>query len=87
MFNEIVSSKMSVRDIEEQIRNRKSSNKENRVSTTLETTLDKKTKNEIATLYQSDISISMSKEGSGKLSFKFDSPQDMERLVKLLLKK
>jgi hypothetical protein len=74
---------MSVRDIEEQIRNRKSSNKENKGSSTLAI----KTKNEIATLYQSDISISMSKEGSGKLSFKFDSPQDMERLVKLLLKK
>jgi ParB family chromosome partitioning protein len=83
MYKEIVSAKMSVRDIEEQIRNRKASNKENRVSSTL----DKKTKNEIATLYQSDISISMSKQGSGKLSFKFDSPQDMERLVKLLLKK
>lgn len=83
MYKKIVSSEMSVRDIEEQIRNRKSSNKENKGSSTLAI----KTKNEIATLYQSDISISMSKEGSGKLSFKFDSPQDMERLVKLLLKK
>ena len=43
MYKEIVSSEMSVRDIEQQIRNRKSSNKENRVSSTLA----KKTKNEI----------------------------------------
>ena len=83
MFKEIVSSGLSVRDIEEHVKTKKSSKKGNRVPSSI----DKKTKNEIAALYQSDISISMSKEGSGRLSFKFDSPQDMERLVKLLLNK
>jgi len=83
MFKEIVSSGLSVRDIEEHVKTKNYSKKGNRVPSSL----DKKTKNEIAALYQSDISISMSKEGSGRLSFKFDSPQDMERLVKLLLNK
>ena len=83
MYKEIVDSELSVRDVEGHVRDKKYTKKENNVRPSI----DKETKNEIGALYQSDISISLSKDGSGKLSFKFDSPQDMERLVKLLLNK
>ena len=83
MFQEIINSELSVRDIENNIRIKKSNYNPQRSTTNLE----RNTKNEIITFYDSDISISMGNNGSGKLSFKFDSQKDLDRLVKLLLNK
>ena len=83
LFKEIVSTELSVRDIEQNIRIRKGSNKSN----TDKVHLERKTKTEIVSLYDSDISISNGTKGSGKLSFKFESQEDLDRLVKLLLNK
>jgi ParB family chromosome partitioning protein len=83
LFKEIVSTELSVRDIEQNIRVRKGSTQPN----TDKSSLERKTKTEIVSLYDSDISISNGTSGSGKLSFKFESQEDLDRLVKLLLNK
>lgn len=83
MYKEIINNELSVRDIESNIRNKKS-NVPSRRNTL---NFDRKTKTEIISFYDSDISISSNSNGSGKLSFKFDSQEDLDRLVKLLLNK
>ena len=83
MYKEIINNEMSVRDIESNVRNKKS-NVQSRRNTL---NFDRKTKTEIISFYDSDISISSNSNGSGKLSFKFDSQEDLDRLVKLLLNK
>ena len=83
LFQEIITDQLSVRDIENNIRIKKSDN--NSRSNTL--SLERSTKTEIISFYDSDISISSNQNGSGKLSFKFDSQEDLDRLVKLLLNK
>ena len=83
MYNEIINNELSVRDIESNVRNKKS-NVPSRRNTL---NFDRKTKTEIISFYDSDISISSNLNGSGKLSFKFDSQEDLDRLVKLLLNK
>jgi ParB family chromosome partitioning protein len=83
LFKEILSTELSVRDIEQNIRIRKGSNNPD----TVKAHLERKTKTEIVALYDSDISISNGTNGSGKLSFKFESQEDLDRLVKLLLNK
>ena len=83
MYNEIINNELSVRDIESNVRNKKS-NVPSRRNTL---NFDRKTKTEIISFYDSDISISSNPNGSGKLSFKFDSQEDLDRLVKLLLNK
>ena len=83
MYKEIINNELSVRDIESNVRNKKSNvpSRRNTLS------FDRKTKTEIISFYDSDISISSNPNGSGKLSFKFDSQEDLDRLVKLLLNK
>lgn len=83
MYKEIINNELSVRDIESNVRNKKS-NAPSRRNTL---NFDRKTKSEIISFYDSDISISSNPNGSGKLSFKFDSQEDLDRLVKLLLNK
>ena len=83
MYEEIINNELSVRDIESNVRNKKS-NAPSRRNTL---NFDRKTKTEIISFYDSDISISSNPNGSGKLSFKFDSQEDLDRLVKLLLNK
>ena len=83
MYKEIINNELSVRDIESNVRNKKS-NVPSRRNTL---NFDRKTKTEIISFYDSDISISLNPNGSGKLSFKFDSQEDLDRLVKLLLNK
>lgn len=83
MYKEIINNELSVRDIESNVRNKKS-NVPSRRNTL---NFDRKTKTEIISFYDSDISISSNSNGSGKLSFKFDSQEDLDRLVKLLLNK
>jgi ParB family chromosome partitioning protein len=83
MYKEIINKELSVRDIESNVRNKKS-NAPSRRNTL---NFDRKTKTEIISFYDSDISISSNPNGSGKLSFKFDSQEDLDRLVKLLLNK
>ena len=83
MYEEIINNELSVRDIESNVRNKKS-NAPSRKNTL---NFDRKTKTEIISFYDSDISISSNPNGSGKLSFKFDSREDLDRLVKLLLNK
>lgn len=83
MYKEIINNELSVRDIESNVRNKKS-NAPSRRNTL---NFDRKTKSEIISFYDSDISISSNSNGSGKLSFKFDSQEDLDRLVKLLLNK
>ncbi len=83
MYKEIINNELSVRDIESNVRNKKS-NAPSRRNTL---NFDRKTKTEIISFYDSDISISSNPNGSGKLSFKFDSQDDLDRLVKLLLNK
>ncbi|MGB1728995.1 MAG: ParB/RepB/Spo0J family partition protein [Crocinitomicaceae bacterium] len=83
MYKEIIKNELSVRDIESNVRNKKS-NVPSRRNTL---NFDRKTKTEIISFYDSDISISSNPNGSGKLSFKFDSQEDLDRLVKLLLNK
>ena len=83
MYKEIINDELSVRDIESNVRNKKS-NAPSRRNTL---NFDRKTKSEIISFYDSDISISSNSNGSGKLSFKFDSQEDLDRLVKLLLNK
>ncbi len=83
MYKEIINNELSVRDIESNVRNKKS-NAPSRRNTL---NFDRKTKTEIISFYDSDISISSNPNGSGKLSFKFDSQEDLDRLVKLLLNK
>ena len=83
MYQEIVKTELSVRDIENNIRLKKSNN----TSRSRTLNIDRKTKTEIISFYDSDISISENQNGSGKLSFKFDTQEDLDRLVKLLLNK
>ena len=83
MYKEIINNELSVRDIESNVRNKKS----NVTSRRNTLNFDRKTKTEIISFYDSDISISSNPNGSGKLSFKFDSKEDLDRLVKLLLNK
>ena len=83
LYNEIISNELSVRDIESNVRNKKSNVPFRRNTLNF----DRKTKTEIISFYDSDISISSNSNGSGKLSFKFDSQEDLDRLVKLLLNK
>ncbi|MGB1646902.1 MAG: ParB/RepB/Spo0J family partition protein [Crocinitomicaceae bacterium] len=83
MYKEIINNELSVRDIESNVRNKKG-NAPSRRNTL---NFDRKTKTEIISFYDSDISISSNPNGSGKLSFKFDSQEDLDRLVKLLLNK
>ena len=83
MYNEIINNELSVRDIESNVRNKKSNVPYRRNTLNF----DRKTKTEIISFYDSDISISSNLNGSGKLSFKFDSQEDLDRLVKLLLNK
>ena len=83
MYKEIINNQLSVRDIESNVRNKKS----NVPSRRNILNFDRKTKTEIISFYDSDISISSNPNGSGKLSFKFDSQEDLDRLVKLLLNK
>ncbi len=83
MYKEIINNELSVRDIESNVRNKKS----NAPSRRNALNFDRKTKTEIISFYDSDISISSNPNGSGKLSFKFDSQEDLDRLVKLLLNK
>ena len=83
MYKEIINNELSVRDIESNVRNKKSNTPSRRNTLNF----DRKTKTEIISFYDSDISISSNPNGSGKLSFKFDSQEDLDRLVKLLLNK
>ena len=83
MYKEIINNELSVRDIESNVRNKKSNVPYRRNTLNF----DRKTKTEIISFYDSDISISSNPNGSGKLSFKFDSQEDLDRLVKLLLNK
>lgn len=83
MYKEIINNELSVRDIESNVRIKKS-NAPSRKNTL---SFDRKTKTEIISFYDSDISISSNPNGSGKLSFKFDSQEDLDRLLKLLLNK
>lgn len=83
MYQEIIKNELSVRDIESNVRIKKS----NATSRSNTINLDRKTKTEIISFYDSDIFISSNPNGSGKLSFKFDSQEDLDRLVKLLLNK
>ena len=83
MYQEILNAELSVRDTESNVRTKKSIDTSKRKAINF----DRKTKTEIVSFYDSDISISSNKNGSGKLSFKFDSKEDLDRLVKLLLNK
>ncbi len=83
MYQEIIKNELSVRDIESNVRIKKS----NATSRSNTINLDRKTKTEIISFYDSDISISSNQSGSGKLSFTYDSQEDLDRLVKLLLNK
>lgn len=83
MYQEIINNELSVRDIESNVRIKKS----NSTSRSNTINLDRKTKTEIISFYDSDISISSKQSGSGKLSFTYDSQEDLDRLVKLLLNK
>ena len=83
MYQEIINSELSVRDIETSVRTKKNSGTPNRKAMDF----DRKTKSEIISFYDSDVSISSNQNGAGKLSFKFESKEDLDRLVKLLLNK
>ncbi|MDA9161160.1 ParB/RepB/Spo0J family partition protein [Crocinitomicaceae bacterium] len=83
MYQEIINSELSVRDIETSIRTKKNRGTPNRKAMDF----DRKTKSEIISFYDSDVSISSNQNGAGKLSFKFESKEDLDRLVKLLLNK
>jgi ParB family chromosome partitioning protein len=83
LFKEIVNTELSVRDIEQNIRIRKG--RTSLISDQVK--IERKTKTEIISFYDSEISISSGPYGKGKLSFKFESQEDLDRLVKLLLNK
>lgn len=83
MYQEILNAELSVRDTESNVRTKKSNDTPKRKAINF----DRKTKTEIVSFYDSDISISSNQNGSGKLSFKFDSKEDLDRLIKLLLNK
>ncbi len=83
MYQEIINSELSVREIETSIRTKKNSGTSGRKAISF----DRKTKSEIISFYDSDVSISSNQNGAGKLSFKFESKEDLDRLVKLLLNK
>ena len=83
MYQEIINSELSVREIETSIRTKKNSGTSGRKAISF----DRKTKSEIISFYDSDVSISSNQNGAGKLSFKFESKEDLDRLIKLLLNK
>ena len=83
MYQEIINSELSVREIETSIRTKKNSGTSGRKAISF----DRKTKSEIISFYDSDVSISSNQNGAAKLSFKFESKEDLDRLVKLLLNK
>lgn len=81
-FRAILADKLSVRAVEERVKNEKSkSTNTSKVHPALET------KKDLSKYYDTPIKISQSANGSGKILMNFSSEEEFQRLIKLLLNK
>jgi ParB family chromosome partitioning protein len=78
-FRAIIADKLSVRAVEEKVKNEKS--KSTKAHPAVET------KKDLSKYYDTPIKISQSANGSGKILMNFSSEEEFQRLIKLLLNK
>ena len=81
-FRAIIADKLSVRAVEEKVKNEKSkSTNISKANPAVET------KKDLSKYYDTPIKISQSANGSGKILMNFSSEEEFQRLIKLLLNK
>lgn len=81
-FRAIIADKLSVRAVEERVKNEKSKS-----TNTSKAHPAVETKKDLSKYYDTPIKISQSANGSGKILMNFSSEEEFQRLIKLLLNK
>jgi ParB family chromosome partitioning protein len=81
-FRAIIADKLSVRAVEEKVKNEKSKS-----TNTSKAHPAVETKKDLSKYYDTPIKISQSANGSGKILMNFSSEEEFQRLIKLLLNK
>tara|TARA_Y100001978_G_scaffold18662_1_gene14414 strand:- start:3883 stop:4758 length:876 start_codon:yes stop_codon:yes gene_type:complete len=82
-YKDILENKLSVRAIEEKVKERKPATR----SSTKQEPISAETKAALTSYYSTPIKIYQNKNGAGKIHLNFESEDELQRLVKLLLNK
>ena len=82
-YKDILDHKLSVRAIEEKVKERKPATR----SSTKQVPISAETKAALTSYYSTPIKIYQNKNGAGKIHLNFESEDELQRLVKLLLNK
>ncbi len=82
-YKNILEHKLSVRAIEEKVKRQKPATR----SSTKQVTISAETKAALTSYYSTPIKIYQNKNGAGKIHLNFESEDELQRLVKLLLNK
>ncbi len=82
-YKDILEHKLSVRAIEEKVKERKPATR----SSTKQVPISAETKAALTSYYSTPIKIYQNKNGAGKIHLNFESEDELQRLVKLLLNK
>ena len=82
-YKDILENKLSVRAIEEKVKERKPATR----SSTKQAPISAETKAALTSYYSTPIKIYQNKNGAGKIHLNFESEDELQRLVKLLLNK
>ena len=82
-YKDILENKLSVRAIEEKVKERKPATR----SSTKQVPISAETKAALTSYYSTPIKIYQNKNGAGKIHLNFESEDELQRLVKLLLNK
>ena len=82
-YKDILEHKLSVRAIEEKVKERKPATR----SSTKQAPISAETKAALTSYYSTPIKIYQNKNGAGKIHLNFESEDELQRLVKLLLNK
>ena len=82
-YKDILDHKLSVRAIEEKVKERKPATR----SSTKQAPISAETKAALTSYYSTPIKIYQNKNGAGKIYLNFESEDELQRLVKLLLNK
>ena len=82
-YKDILENKLSVRAIEEKVKERKPATR----SSTKQVHISAETKAALTSYYSTPIKIYQNKNGAGKIYLNFESEDELQRLVKLLLNK
>jgi len=82
-YKDILENKLSVRAIEEKVKERKPATR----SSTKQVPISAETKAALTSYYSTPVKIYQNKNGAGKIHLNFESEDELQRLVKLLLNK